>query len=451
MVGYYIILVVENLYGCVVMWLSYRNSNSKDVRSRAEGELVRLIGWIFTKREHPDKIFINLRDRYGYVQLVASKASLKEKFGLVRKANVESAVAVEGVVKYDERAPGGVEVHLTDFNVVAPSDIWPVTLSALRSPEFMFDKRHLTIRGPRSRAILLIRSALIQAAFEYFVKNDYVMINAPTFITSAVEGGATLFELKYFGDKAFLTQSAQFYEEAAICVFEKVFVIQPSFRAEKSRTRKHLTEFWHIEAEIAFAEHEDIMHVEEELLTYIVGRLNELVGDEIKYLRKSLLKELNPPFEKVSYDEAIDILQKKGVNISWGEDFGADEERSLSNEFEDPFFVTGFPIAIRSFYHMPDPKRPEITLSSDLMAPNGFGEITSGGQRIHDYNVLLDKIRDMGLDPGEYEWYLEIRKYGMPPHSGFGMGVERVLRWLLDLPHIRDATLFPRTPSRLYP
>ncbi len=433
------------------MWLSYRNSNSKDVKNKAEGEVVRLIGWIFTKREHPEKIFINMRDRYGYIQLVASKEMLKEKFKDVREANVESAIAVEGVVKYDKRAPGGVEIHLTDFKVVAPADIWPVTLSALKSPEFMFDKRHLTIRGPRSRAVLLIRSALIQSAFEYFTKNDYVMINAPTFITSAVEGGATLFELKYFGDKAYLTQSAQFYEEAAICVFEKVFVIQPSFRAEKSRTRKHLTEFWHIEAEVAFAEHNDIMRVEEELLSYIVSRLNELVGEEIKYIRGDLLKEFTPPFEKISYDEAIEILQKKGVEIEWGEDFGADEERALSEEFDEPFFVTGYPVEIRSFYHMPDPNRPEVTLSSDLMAPGGFGEITSGGQRIHDYNALLNKIKKMGLDPSEYEWYLEIRRYGMPPHSGFGMGVERVLRWLLDLPHIRDATLFPRTPSRLYP
>lgn len=433
-------------------WLEYRDSNSKLVKSHGKaGGKVRLLGWIFAKRSHGDKIFINLRDRYGYIQLVASKEGLGDKLKLVERTNIESAVAVEGVVVLDQRAPDGVEVHLTDFHVVAPSDVWPVTTSALRSPEFMFDKRHLTIRGPRSRAILLIRSALIQSALEYFIKNDYVLINAPTFITSAVEGGATLFELKYFDKKAYLTQSAQFYEEAAICTFEKVFVIQPSFRAEKSRTRKHLTEFWHIEAEVAFAEHGDIMRVEEELLTYILDRLNELVPNEIKYLNKRSLEVPSLPFEKVSYDEAINILQGKGFDIEWGDDFGADEERALSEEFEEPFFVTGFPTKARSFYHMPDPNRPEITLSSDLMAPEGYGEITSGGQRIHDYNTLLNKILSMGLNPEEYEWYLEMRRYGMPPHSGFGMGVERILRWLFKLPHVRDATLFPRTPSRLYP
>ena len=434
------------------MWLKYRNSDSSDIKNRKEGVSVRLLGWIASKRIHGEKIFMNLRDRYGYVQLVAEKDLLGNKFEKVLKATVESAVAAEGNVKYDPRAFGGVEVHLTDFKVISPAETWPITISALESPEFMYDKRHLTIRGPRSRAILLVRAALLEAALEYFFKNKFVFINAPTFITSAVEGGATLFELKYFSDKAYLTQSAQFYEEAAICVFEKVFVVQPSYRAEKSRTRKHLTEFWHIESEVAFALHDDIMRVEEELLSYIIHRLNEKASIEIKYLNNNkMLSEFSPPFEKISYDEALAILQKKGFDLKWGEDFGANEERALSENFDAPFFVTDFPVVTRSFYHMPDPNRPEITLSSDLMAPKGYGEITSGGQRIHDYNVLLKKIMDMGLDPADYEWYLEIRKYGMPPHSGFGMGVERVLRWLLNLPHIRDATLFPRTPSRLYP
>ncbi len=433
------------------MWLQYRTSNSKDLRMHKDGESVRLLGWIASKRVHANKIFINLRDRYGYVQLVAEKDKLGDKYEVVKRSNLESAIAAEGIVKHDERAPGGVEVHLTDYKIVAPSEVWPITLSALKSPEFMFNKRHLTIRGPRSRAIMLVRAELIKAAMEYFEKNDYVLINAPTLITSAVEGGATLFKLKYFDTIAYLTQSSQFYEEAAICVFEKVYVIQPSFRAEKSRTRKHLTEFWHIEAEVAFATHDDIMRVEEELLTYIVDKLIERVPDEIKLVRGDPLKPLNPPFERITYDEAISILNSKGVDISWGDDFGADEERVLSQCFDKPFFVTGYPVKIRSFYHMSDPKRPEVTLSSDLMAPDGYGEITSGGQRIHDYNELLNKIKSMGLNPEEYDWYLEIRKYGMPPHSGFGMGVERVLRWLLRLPHVRDAALFPRTPSRIHP
>lgn len=433
------------------MWLQYRNSDSLDVKRRGEGESVKLLGWISSKRVYGEKIFMGLRDRYGYIQLVAEKNLLGNNFGDAAKATVESAVAIEGVIKHDPRAPDGVEIHLTDFKVISLSDTWPITLSALKSPEYMFDKRHLTMRGPRSRAILLIRSALIESAMEYFLENDYVFINTPTFITSAVEGGATLFQLNYFRDKAYLSQSAQFYEEAAICVFEKVFVIQPSFRAEKSRTRKHLTEFWHIESEVAFALHDDIMRVEEELVSHIIHNLNKKVSNEIKYLRNRSLDEVDPPFEKISYDEAIEIISRKGFQIEWGEDFGADEERALSEEFDHPFFVTGFPASTRSFYHMNDPYRPEVTLSSDLMAPKGYGEITSGGQRIHDYKDLLSKILGMRLNPSDYEWYLEMRRYGMPPHSGFGLGVERMLRWLLELPHIRDATLFPRTPSRLYP
>ena len=433
-------------------WLSYRTTDSKNIINRDEGETVRLIGWVSSKREHREKIFINLRDRHGYVQLVAyPKITSIGAMEKVKMVTLESAVAAEGIIRRDPRAPEGVEVHVKDFEIISRADIWPITKNALKSPEFMYDKRHLTIRGPRSRAILLMRSGLINAAIKYFEENDYVLINAPTFITSAVEGVATLFKLKYFDKEAFLTQSAQFYEEAAICVFEKVYVVQPSFRAEKSRTRKHLTEFWHIEAEVAFAEHDDIMRIEEELLTYMINYLKENYSREIRYVRGSDPPEYDTPFERISYDEAIDIINKKGVNIEWGEDFGADEERVLSQEFETPFFVYGFPVSTRSFYHMNDPKKPEITLSSDLMAPEGYGEITSGGQRIHEYEMLYDKIIQFGLDPSQYEWYLEIRRYGMPPHSGFGMGVERVLRWLLHLPHIRDATLFPRTPSRLFP
>ncbi len=431
--------------------VKWRDADSRSITNLSDGHRVKLIGWVFTKRVHSNKVFFMLRDRYGYIQLVGDSERLGDAFKQVSEIPVESAIAVEGVVKRDPRAPGGVEVHIDKVDVVARADVWPITPSVAKSPEAMFDLRHLTIRGPKSRAVLLTRSALVQAAWEYFVNNDYVLITAPTFITSAVEGGATLFELKYFDRKAYLTQSSQFYEEAAICVFEKVFVMQPSFRAEKSRTRKHLTEFLHIEAEVAFADHEDIMDVEEELVKYIVNRLNELVPKEVEYVRGSRLPDIDSRFERISYDEAIEILQRKGFDISWGEDFGADEERALSEEFDVPFFVYGFPTVTRSFYHMDDPTRPEVTLSSDLMAPEGFGEITSGGQRIHEYDYLLSKIRRMGLNPEEYGWYLEIRKYGMPPHSGFGMGVERVLRWLLHLPHVRDATLFPRTPSRLYP
>ena len=436
----------------MMSWLKYRTSNSRDAKNLDEGSKVRLLGWIASKRIHKEKVFLNLRDRYGYIQLVAEQKSLPEDlYSLIRNVNVESAIAVEGIIKRDPRAPGGVEIKVSDFKIISHADEWPITLSALKSPGFLFDKRHLTIRGPRSRAIMLIRAELIKSMIEYFLNNDYVWIQAPTFITSAVEGGATLFPVKYFDKIAYLTQSAQFYEEAAICVFEKVFVVQPSFRSEKSRTRKHLTEFWHVEAEVAFASHDDIMKVEEELLYYSLTKLLERVPSEIKFVRGDLFKPPEPPFEKIKYDEVIEILNSKGVNIEWGSDLGAIAERTISEYFDKPFFITHFPVQTRSFYHMNDPNNPKVTLSSDLYAPEGYGELTSGGQRIHNYKELYNKIIEFGLSPEDYEWYLEIRKYGMPPHSGFGIGVERTLRWILKLPHIRDSTLFPRTPSRLTP
>ncbi len=432
-------------------WLRFRNAFSREVLGKNEGEIVRLLGWIASKRVHREKAFVMLRDRYGYIQVVVDKGSSEEAYALVSKLNLESAVAVEGVVKKDPRAPGGAEVHASKVYVVAESDVWPITKDVAKSPEAMFDMRHLTIRGPRSRATMLVREGIVKAAFEYFIENGFVFITAPTFITAAVEGGATLFKLKYFDKTAFLTQSSQFYEEAAICAFERVFVIQPSFRAEKSRTRKHLTEFLHIEAEAAFMEHEDIMDVEESLVKHILNKLNEEYSEEVKTVKGSPVKTYDERFPRISYDEALSILRSKGIDMEWGEDFGADEERALSEEFDTPFFVTGYPVSTRSFYHMNDPNRPEVTLSSDLMAPGGYGEITSGGQRIHTYEELVKKIREFGLNPDDYKWYLEIRRYGMPPHSGFGLGVERLLRWILDLPHVRDATLFPRTPARLYP
>lgn len=432
-------------------WLEYRTIMATQAENREEDEVVRLIGWVANKREHGKKVFITLRDRSGFIQLVgAPPTSLPETLNLMKEAGLESSVAVEGLIKKDPRAPGGVEVHIRNFRVVAEASPWPVTLSALKSPGFLFDMRHLTLRGRRSRAMMLIRAELLRAAQGYFEGNGYVWFQGPTFITSACEGGSTLFNVEYFGRKVYLTQSAQLYEEAAICSLEKVYVIQPSFRSEKSRTRRHLTEYWHIEAEAAFAEHEDIMDVEEALVHHMVSKVAKNRQEELSTLK---IKDLEPPlrpFARITYDEALDILRRKGIAMEWGEDLSTEAERALCDEFEQPFFVTAYPTKARSFYHMPDPQRPEITLSSDLIAP-GYGEITSGGQRIHDYDLLLSRILDQGLDPEEYRWYLELRRYGLPPHSGFGLGLERVMSWILRLEHIRQAIYFPRTPSRTYP
>lgn len=433
-------------------WLKYRTTLASQAREKGEGEVARLIGWVASKREHGKKIFITLRDSSGFIQVVGAAPSRKPKaFETMRDVNLESAIAVEGIIVRDPRAPHGVEVHVRDFRVIAGAQPWPITLSALKSPGFLFDMRHLTLRGKRTRAITLIRGEMLRAAQEYFEGNGYVWFQGPTFITSACEGGATLFKVDYFGGTVYLTQSAQLYEEAAICALERVYVIQPSFRSEKSRTRKHLTEYWHIESEAAFAAHEDIMEVEEELVQHMVSRVVERRQEELATLKVEDLEPPKTPFAKITYDEALGILRGKGIDLDWGEDLGSKAERLLCKQFEEPFFVTAYPTKARSFYHMPDPERPEVTLSSDLMAPGGYGEITSGGQRIHDYDLLLSRIHEQGLDPEEYRWYLDLRRFGMPPHSGFGLGLERLMGWTLNLEHVRQAILFPRTPSRTYP
>ena len=432
-------------------WSQYRNILIKDISQTNSDNTVKLIGWISSKRIHGKKIFMTLRDQSGFIQCVCSKDNVPNVFNDLTTISIESAIGLEGNVIEDKRAPQGVEIHITNLEIIASSDIWPLTQSAIKNPGFMFDNRHLSIRGKRSRAIMVIRNQLIKSTHEFFENNDYVFIQAPSFITSAVEGGSSLFTVKYFDETVFLSQSSQFYEEAAICVFEKVYVIQPSFRSEKSRTRKHLTEFWHIEAEAAFTTHEDIMKLEENLVHYIISKIHEKNKTELETLGISNLSIPETPFQKIVYDEAIDILTKKGIKIDWGDDFGAEAEYVLSSEFQDPFFIKNFPTKCRSFYHMSPEKNPEITLSSDLIAPNGYGEITSGGQRIHDLNTLIKKIQDQNLNPKEYQWYIDLRKYGLPPHSGFGLGVERMIRWLLNLDHVRSSILFPRTPSRLYP
>lgn len=433
-------------------WSHYRTVEAAELKQRPEGEKVRLLGWIASKREHGGKIFLTLRDRSGYVQVVADKSLCDPAvFEQVSDISKESSVAVEGLVSQDPRAPRGAEVHVTDVAVVAKSEPWPITLSALKSPGFLYDMRHLTVRGTKTRATMKIRSELLNGAHRFFEENGYVWIQTPTFITSASEGGATLFQVEYFGDKAYLTQSAQLYEEAAICAFERVYVIQPSFRSEKSRTRKHLTEFWHIEAEVAFATHDDIMEIEESLVHTMISAVIENCQGELSELQATRVESPELPFPRIPYDEALGIIEKKGFKIEWGDDFGAREEKAVSEEFEEPFFVTKYPVSARPFYQMPDPEDARLTLSSDMFAPRGYGEITSGGQRIHEYDLLVKRLKEEGLDPKDYQWYVELRRFGMPPHSGFGLGLERTVRWILGLSHIRGAAMFPRTPDRIYP
>jgi asparaginyl-tRNA synthetase len=353
-------------------------------------------------------------------------------------------------VRDDPRAPGGKEIAVQALRVIAPAAKWPITRSAVRSSSFLYDKRHLSIRGRKASAVFRIRAELVYAAFDFFTRRGFVLISAPTLVQNAVEGGTTLFQLDYFGQPAYLSQSAQLYEEAAICALEKVFIYQPAFRAEKSKTSKHLTEFWMLEAEQAFAEQADNLRLQEELVGYLVERVVERCGPELRVLGRSMRVPARP-FPRIPYDEVRERAAQKGVQFQWGEDIPTEAERLISSSFEDPVFVTDYPLSARSFYHMTKDSAGRITLSADLFAPEGFGEIATGGQRVHDYDVLVDRVKGQEIPPESFEWYLELRKYGLPPHSGFGLGIERTVRWLAGLKHIRAASLFPRTLTRIRP
>jgi asparaginyl-tRNA synthetase len=417
---------------------------------RQDGQPVTVRGWVYTKRLHGRLVFLTLRDATGLIQVAVHKGQLPdEAFEAAREVTVESSVMVRGRVKADPRAPGGVEVQCTTFQVLGRAfDDYPIKVGA--GKEFLLDKRHLHIRSPTVTAILKVKASFIQAAREQLAETGFIEVQCPLLINVACEGGATLFPVDYFTRKAYLSQSVQLYQEAAITALEKVYSVEPSFRAEKSRTRRHLTEFWQIEAEAANTPLSGILRVQEDLLATACTRVFQQSKAAFKVLRRRF-KPPEPPFQRITYAKAVEILRGLDVEFEWGEDFGAREERVLSQQFTQPFFVTHFPRKCKAFYHDPDPTDPEVTLSADLLAPRGFGEIAGGGQRISDYTLLVASLKEFGLDPAEYEWYLDLRRYGSVVHSGFGMGVERVVRWMLRLPHIRDAALFPRTPARVSP
>jgi asparaginyl-tRNA synthetase len=423
-----------------------------EVLDSEEGEEVELFGWIWNKREHGKLVFVDLRDGTGVVQVAAKAGTTdQQSLELLKHLGRESAVKVSGIVVRDPRAPFGVEVRCLRAEKVSES-IGDFPLRKGMGAKALYDLRHLHIRSPKLAALMRIRSNLIWSVHEFFRSRGFVEVHCPTFITAAVEGGATLFEVNYFGKKVYLTQSVQFYQEAAIYALGKVYSVQPSFRAEKSRTPRHLTEFWHVEAEMAYADLETLLRTIEDLVRYVVKRTAELSERELRILgRKIRVEEVDGPFYRIRYSEALDLLRRKGKELPWGSDFGAEEERIVSSEFERPVFVTHYPKEAKAFYHKVDPEDSRVTLSADLLAPRGNGEIVGSGVRIDDLEELLQRIRENGLNPEDYAWYVDLRKYGSVPHAGFGMGVERVLKWILDLPSVRVAALFPRTPSRTYP
>jgi asparaginyl-tRNA synthetase len=416
---------------------------------KGEGR-VTVRGWVYRKRVLKEKIFIVLRDATGILQLVLPR----EKFKTAEELNLESSLVVTGVLVKEPRAPGGVELHVENIDWAYVGEPYPINEdAAVADSEYLLDVRHLWLRSRKMQAVLKVRHTVFGAIHDYFRKSGFYEVQTPMFITAAVEGGATLFKVDYFGQPVYLTQSSQFYLEALIYSLEKVYVVAPSFRAEPSRTRRHLTEFWHAEMEIAWADMEDAVKVGEELITHVVNKVLEERQAELKLLGRNteMLERVEPPFYRVSYDEAVEILQKKGIQINWGDDIGADEERALTLEFDKPIVLYGFPEKLKAFYHRNDPRRPEVTLSFDVLLPEGYGEVIGGGERIYDAKELVDKIIRFGLNPADYQWYIDLRRYGSVPHAGFGLGVDRLTMWIVGADHIRDVVPFPRDVRRTRP
>jgi asparaginyl-tRNA synthetase len=413
-----------------------------------------LRGWLHNRRSSGGILFLIIRDGTGFLQCTAKRDQLgEEKFKEIEALPLESTLEIFGDVSQDPRAPRGHELRITDFRVLQRShEDFPIA-KKYHGPEFLLDNRHFWIRSKKMQTILRTRAVLIEEA-RLWLKNDgYLEVQVPTLVSAAVEGGSTLFEVKYFDQQAYLTQSWQLYAEAMIASLGKIYTLAPSFRAERSRTRRHLTEYWHLELEAPWLDLDGLLKVEEELVLHICHQLAAQAAQDLKDLGRDAkeLTQLQTPFPRISYDRAVELIRGDDPSFTWGMDLGYEHEKLLTAHFKTPFFVTHFPKGVKAFYHMPDPKKPEVTLSADLLAPEGYGEITGGGQRIHDYDELMKRIEEEHLNPAQYSWYVELRKYGTVPHSGFGMGIERIVAWICKLKHIRDATAFPRLINRIYP
>ncbi|HWP85338.1 MAG TPA: asparagine--tRNA ligase [Terriglobia bacterium] len=422
----------------------------------AAGKTVSVRGWLYNLRESGKLLFPIIRDGTGLLQCVLFQKSVSpEVFAAAKSLTQESSLIVTGSVRADPRAPGGFEMevaHLKVLQRVPPEDPYPITPKE-HGIEFLMDHRHLWLRSQRQTAILRIRHEISKACRECLEQEGYLEVSAPILTPAACEGTTSLFETQYFDEKAYLTQSGQLYSEAAAAALGKVYCFGPTFRAEKSKTRRHLTEFWMVEPEAAFATLEDIMALAETFLTFIVRRVLENRRRELQVLERDIakLEQVAPPFPRITYDEAVRILQRKGSTIQWGTDFGGTDETLIGEEFSKPVMVHRFPAAIKAFYMDPDPERPELALGVDVLAPEGYGEIIGGGQRISDLELLRRRIQEHNLPEDVFGWYVDLRKYGTVPHAGFGMGLERAVAWICGLEHVRETIAFPRMLYRLRP
>jgi len=417
------------------------------------GQDVTVRGWLRHRRSSGKLQFLVVRDGTGDVQALVSKASVgDELFSAAAGLTQESSLALTGTIREDKRAPGGYELDVKHIEVIQIADPFPIQPKE-HSVGFLMEHRHLWLRSSRQHAVLRIRHEIIRACRNFFDERGFLLVDAPIFTPNACEGTTTLFQTDYFDEKAYLTQSGQLYSEATAAAFGKVYCFGPTFRAEKSKTRRHLTEFWMVEPEVAFAQLPDMMALAEEFLSYIVERVLAGRKPELAVLERdvSKLERVKPPFPRITYEDAVSLLQQKGNPIRQGDDFGGDEETLLSSEFDKPVIIHRYPSAIKAFYMENDPQRPDLALCMDVLAPEGYGEIIGGGQRIHDHDKLLTRIRDHKLPEDAFRWYLDLRRYGAVPHAGFGMGIERAVTWICGIEHVRETIAFPRMLYKLYP
>lgn len=427
----------------------YFIQNAKDF----VGQEVTLKGWVYNFRKSGKIWFLLLRDGTGTMQCVVTKFDADEaSFDLKEQITQESSVVVTGTVKEEPRAVGGYEMLATRVELVELAEEYPISKKE-HGIDYLMDKRHLWLRSSRQHAIMRVRHTIVKAIRDFFDDRDFTLIDTPIFQQAATEGTATLFSTKYFGEMAYLTQSGQLYGEAGAAAFGKIYCFGPTFRAEKSKTRRHLTEFWMIEPEMAFYDLDMTMQLAEDFLMYIVTEVLDKRRPELETLERdiSVLEKIKAPFPRLSYDDAVKILQDNEIDVKWGDDFGGSDETIIASQFDSPVMVHRYPAEAKAFYMKRDPENDKAVLALDVLAPEGYGEIIGGSQREDNMDLLVERIKEDGATEEDYDWYLDLRRYGSFPHSGFGLGLERTVAWLCGLTHIREAIPFPRTMTRLRP
>ena len=424
----------------------------EDIGQHVDQE-VTIKGWLYNKTDKGKLHFLMIRDGTGVIQAVVFQNNVSSHvFEEAGKLTQESSLMVTGTIKKDDRAPGGYEMDVNHLEIVQIAQPYPITPKE-HGTAFLMEQRHLWLRSSRQHAVLRVRSEIICACREFFDQRGFILVDTPILTPAACEGTTTLFGIDYFDQQAYLAQSGQLYSEASCMSLGKVYCFGPTFRAEKSKTRRHLMEFWMVEPEVAFAELDDIMKLGEDYVSYIVQRVLEKRQEELKLLERdtSLLEKVTAPFPRISYHEAFDILEKEGTETPRGADLGGTDETVISSHFDRPVMVHRYPKAVKAFYMEPDPEDPELVLCVDVLAPEGYGEIIGGSQRIHDHDLLLERIQEHDLPAEAFQWYIDLRKYGSVPHSGFGMGIERVVAWICGIEHVRETIAFPRMLYRIYP